>query len=430
MRSEEFVFLLFNNWELYLFYFLINSFFAFLAFRRIIRSVIDPLLLPVSFSVFANTIPPFLYTFHLIESSTFLYFVLSVLCFWTGFMMNNRSTSPSNRYFYNDSSISKILYYVFYVNWILVKGLTYYLQGVPLFMESRLDLYANSGGVGILGRFETVLSLFCLLYSFDIIYSRKRGRWIAFLFLFLWTLSAVLSGSKSAFMGILNAYFFFSFYVIYKKVFFKKVIKYLLLAVIVGIIILVAQRGSDISSSLYMLFFRFIANGDIYWEAYPLNLQDSIVIQNPILHLFQGLLGGLRLVDYSDPSLGTAIGFQVHRTVYPELSDLSVGPNARIPILSFILFKWYGLFFSFLLGCIVSFVLFKLYKYLPQGIIGTTIYALFYMNFITFITDPVLACANFFNTLLGLFVLLSMTLLLHLLCHNLYAKNNSNYSGL
>lgn len=426
MRFEEFSLLLYEHIEVYLLILVFNSAIAYAFFKNRILSIIDPLLLPVIYAVFANTVPIFLFYNGAISASSFIYFLCSVSIFWFAFSLNKRIIIPSDTSFKDDLRISKFVFYICFVIWLIIKVVTYSLQGIPIFLESRLTLYSESGGLGVLGRIETIIALFCTLYSFYVLDEKRSGRFIAYLYLFLWAISAVLSGSKSAFLNLISIAFFYMFFVARRKIKLKKFVKYFVLAIVCAVLVIVIQRGSDLGNAFLMLVIRFVASGDIYWEAYPLGLENSIIIENPMLHVFQGLLGGLRFIDYSDPAIGTALGFQVHWTVYPELADKALGPNARIPILSYVMYGWGGLLFSFIVGYLVSFVTFKLYSFFPKGLLGTTMYAVCYMNALSYITDPILGSSNLFNTILGCLLLLFIALISNLIIKGFDKNLNCN----
>lgn len=408
MRSEQFFILMYLKWYWYVPILLGVAVLFYLSLRRKILSIIDPLFFAVITTIFANTVPVFLYASDEIDASTFIYFVLSSLSFWLPFLLIKRSKGECvlhKQYLIKyDSIIASDVFIFCLITWLGCTILTYALSGVPIFMDSRLETYASGGGIGLLGRLRSPCSVYCLLYSIYAIRTHYKRKTLVKIFILLWIISAILSGSKSSILPLLFMYFFYTKYIRQTDIRIPK--KYLFLAVVGALCVVMIQSNGNILLSTVSILQRFVASGDIYWEAYPEDLQESLVVNNPFIYLLQGLLGGLRLIDYQDHRIGLNLGYQVHNIVYPELIGVLKGPNSRVPFLSYVLFDWGGIIFSFVLGLFTSLLLFRANKYLPSGVIGTAMFAIIYMNACSFITDPVLGFSNLFDSIIGIILLI------------------------
>lgn len=217
-------------------------------------------------------------------------------------------------------------------------------------------------------------------------------------------ITGILSGSRASFFIFLYSYFGYQF--LYKgvKPNFKKFVKYFPVAVIGAIIVLLLTSKGNLSDAFILLAQRVIASGDCYWQAYPNEIINNMDIKNSMSYLFSGILGPLRLIDYS--TVSPPIGAQLTWNLFPYLEGVMVGPNARPPILGYVLFGRMGLLFSLMLGIFTSGVMFRLAAFLPKGFIPSVFVMYLYLNMLAFIVDPVYGFTCLFDVLLNFSFLL------------------------
>ena len=266
-------------------------------------------------------------------------------------------------------------------------------------MNSRLELYQDAAsGSGILSKFGSISFIFILLYSLHRILEYKEIR-------YLWILSFLivdcfLSGSKGAILSIFFGYFYYCFF--YKNRAPKLPKKYIPLIALFPIIVIGAGVGSEYGEGLYggflSLLFRFTAYGDVYWYAYPNNVIDSINYHTPVLHFFSGLLGPLKIVSWEN--VEKPIGVKLYWALINSDDGTIGGPNARIPIASWVYFKWGGLLMSLIFGYIMAKVIYSIRKYIPHSLLGIIIYSFFYSAALTIPFDTTVFFDNMITILL------------------------------
>lgn len=400
MRIHEFFLNVFyENIILYIVCLLLATIATIPLFKKYTNGILDPFFFILFMTVFAYAIPPFLFFTGNCSFRNFAYFLISETFLWIGFyIVYKLKRDFSINKIKNEEVIMEYLFYISLLLFILSKLYSYLFIGIPLFMQYRLDAYIESNGLGILKRISEFASLFLLIYSFYLKDHNKRVYLFVFILIFIDT---ILSGSKSAVLTIFHSYFIYTFF--YKDSVPKIKTKYILIMLCFPfLILLLANSGSDISAVSAGIFTRMIANGDVFWYAYPNNTIDNIHINNFFTNLFVGLLGPFRLIDYNtvEPNIGLQINWEIEPTIY----GTNAGPNARPSIAGWIYFKWYGLIFSFLIGCFISFCIYYIKKYFTKSILGVILFGFLYQNAITFLIDPLLGFSYLSNFILNIII--------------------------
>lgn len=395
MRIEYFFAILFNNLNTYILSLIIVIVIYYPILKKTVQSIIDPMFTALIGLIFANSVTLFLLLISKISPILFIHFSLSEIIFWCSFFIFRKSSGTviSNTNI-NDQKISESLFKIFFALMVMSNLLTYYLLGIPLFMDSRLETYLSGGGIGILSHINNFSTFFCSVYLFHLISNKHKITGIITLLIII--LFCILSGSKGSILGIAYSYYIYIYFFKKKTISSKKIMKYIPLIILFPLITISIQNNSGIINSIYALTCRVVSYGDGYFMAYPYNDIDNVHISNPILYLFSGLLGPLRLVDYS--SIDSAIGLQLAESIYPDLDKIT-GPNARLPILNWVLFGWGGLFLCFILGIFFAWIKTHLSRKFPRSIISVIIYGYIYCKSMTLLTDPTLFIGNIFTIL-------------------------------
>lgn len=403
MSVDTFLLLLALNWELYLLALVLSIGLLTPMFLRHTLGWFDPLRISVIFAMLANAVPFFLFFTQQISTETLIYFFLSEALFWIGIVRFAGHRSPlSPKYTLAFSErLGFQLYIIFFGLYVLFTLFSYAKVGIPLFLDkSRLSVYAGTGGLGILSRFNSFFSIYTMFYSFYLIHRREK-RLLAFTALALSIVFLIFTASKSAFLNVLFSFWGFNFFYLRQVPQSRKVFGYLLLGIVGAIFILIMQTagiGGNLNTATIGFGVRLAASGDTYFYAYPDNMYRVIEVGNPFIYLFQGLLKPLRLIGENDL---ISAGNQLAWVVMPSSVGENLGPNSRMPLLSYVLWGWGGLIFSYLSGLFVSFFLFRLPHYLPGGIVPAAFFTYLYIFTNSAITDFGLGISYWFDYMLN-----------------------------
>ena len=157
MRNGEFWLYYINNIELGLFYGIIILFINFFILKKYIYSIFDPFVITLLSSSLAYSVVFFMYHLNLINDYYFLSFIGTQTAFFLGFFLIKpiklknvmKTATVSSLHF---STSVKYLYFFSVVLYIPSQLIVYYVTGIPLFMESRLEQYSGGSGFGIFNR--------------------------------------------------------------------------------------------------------------------------------------------------------------------------------------------------------------------------------------------------------------------------------------
>ena len=209
----------------------------------------------------------------------------------------------------------------------------------------------------------------------------------------------MLSGSKSSFLNLIFVIFFislFNYKVADKNV--KNILKQIrktqwklfLFAVISTIIIIALQSflkygDKEIIHPLLKLIMRFVNTGDIYMLAYPNDFLEHMEEGNFFLALFKDIIGMFRFMSWDE--LPAHIGLQLFQAHYN--TDLIMGPNARHNVFGLFYFgPIWSIYFSFLIGIIISYLRNKLFFKVNSSVMGMVIYIIVAKSALAFEADP------------------------------------------
>jgi hypothetical protein len=395
-----------DNILLYLFSLLICTIIYIPIIKKVVYNFFDPILFALVFAILANSIPVFLYLTNHISNEKFAFIILSESLFWFGYFFLAKSKIQFSKYtIVNDYKIGYLLFWFFLTLNILSHLITYSLFGIPLFAETRLSTYSNSGGWGILSHILKFASFYSLVYVFYLYFNKPKSLLIFIFVLLTSVIFSFLSGSKSSILGILFAFFIYKYFYEKSNISFKSMKKYLFIILLFPFIIIGFQhgRGASVLNSIVSFAMRLLANGDVYWMGFPNDVIDTINIENPFTYLFSRILGPFRVIDIS--LVPPPIGAQLYWINYPSEEGVMKGPNTRLPVLSWVLFRWFGLFISFFIGVFCAWWRTRIMQYLPHGIITVILYGYIYISFTAFFTDPLLASSSIFSMSFSFFII-------------------------
>ena len=390
MSTEEFLLMVYSDlWGYFLILMTVAITFVPL-FKRYVNSIFNPFFLFLIMTIFAYTVPFFIYIKGYCPEKHLIYFILSELLFWIFFVnVSFKPTKFKDSYIVNELIFAKILFVFALTVYLFTSVYTYTKIGIPLFMRSRLEIYSQEGGTGIgaLGRFQSFAQAYVLFYSFLKLLKYKKRRYvILFILIFI---DSILGGSKSGVMNIVNWFFIYAFFLQHSLPKIKLIYIPLILSAPILVIVLsgyVSEGG--VFEAFLSLLDRFSVNGDTYYKAYPYDTISQVHISRPLLDLFKGVLAPFRII--SPKSLDDSIGLQLAWTVNPQLWGITLGPNARVAVMGWVYYRWGGLVFSAISGWFASTLIFKTRRYFTQSFLGIFVYGyIFLMSFII-LTDPAL----------------------------------------
>jgi len=423
MNNYEFYAIALTHIELFMVLLVVSIILHILIFRPIIYSIIDPLLLPAISNVFCFVVVYLLFFTNNTSPLTFISYNLTQLAFFIGLYTfrkikfkkggeeNVDNAKDSHRY-------ETIAFYFFSTVYLGCMSIIYLTKGIPLFMQSRLETFAEGGGEGILGRITDVSSIFALYAFFCIIKIDKlRFKEIPkYIILLLIFLTFFLSGGKGNFLTVISTFFCYLLFRRHKKasyyhyiIFLKKhSLKLLIFAgvFVLGIIVVQSNNATTPEEAqlnpVLMLALRFLHSGDIFWYAYPNNVYLVINGSHWFSALFTDTLGLFRIYQWED--LPQAIGIVLKNIHHP--SDVPQGPNARHNIFGLIYYGFWGsIVFSYLIGAIIAFVRFKLLLFLKNNILSGFIFTYLFIKISALDTDPMLTM-TYMNNLFFIFPIL------------------------
>lgn len=443
MNKFDFDLHLIENLDYALFYIFISGLVSYLLMRKNIYSIFDPLFFGMIMASCAYSTVLYSHHFDLISNYYFYSFILTQSFFFFGFLLNKPILKSDYSHFNinygreSDISPAFFIYILGSCLFILSQLIVYYVSGIPLLMESRLEMYAGGGGYGLLGRIIYVTSIISLSFaSYRLFFMKNKllSNFYDYFIVLFSIMVAALSGSKAGILILLFTVFitlFFGRKINFNKKTekkFQKIAVFLLVLLIpVAFLTLYIQLGFEgIDEILISLALRFVHSGDIFFMSYPndvlmhLNTND-----NGIFALFRSILGALRIVSRED--LPVNLGLQVYWYQYD--TDLISGPNARHNVFGLFYFGFIGsLFFSFSVGYIFGFVRNRLYKKLKPTQTNVILYTLLVMSINYAGQDPSgQAIEYLFSVLLIFTPLYFISLMLYAISKKNHKESNEKY---
>lgn len=301
------------------------------------------------------------------------------------------------------------------------------IAGIPLFRASRIGAFAGSGGLGILERVQSgtiLIATFsaCFVLGESISQFRKRGAVLFFVWLVIYSAA---SGSKGSLLVVAQIIFVYIF--VFKRqklgenLFFggKKGIPILFGATAFALFVIAVQSEGTLIEVVSAFAFRLISYGDIYIYAYINDTLLEVRGDNPLIGLFGGFLSTFRLFPVD--MIYTNMGYQLSSIVFPGLDYMS-GPNPRHNVFGFHFFGWFGIIYSFLIGCFIVALQRFLYCQVNPTYIGSLLRFLLYFALLSVVGDFDYAMATLADAIISLIVVVFFSLLFY------YSNNENNRS--
>ena len=362
---------------------------------------------------FTAVVPFFLYSTGQIDLDITLYFAFAQIAFWIAYLIPaQKQIIFSKRVITDEKKVTYILFVIFFITFFILTIISYILLGIPLFKESRLETYAGSG-LGIFARILPFAQIYCIFYGYFIWRDLKRGSLKKLIIVFsfiIFLITGILSGSRSSFFIFLFVYWGYCFFYLKNIYPIARYYKFLVLGVLISIFTFVIKSESfGALDGIIGFGLRVISSGDNYFMALPNNVWERVLTGPWYTHLFNGLLGPLRIINSAAGP--PPVGYQIAWAVNPTLDGIATGPLSSPALLGFLYFNWGGIIFSFLLGLFISFFIYKFPKLMPSGLLTSIFFTYFYMQMLSFIQDATLGMAYLFDSILNFFIFLTLIFL-------------------
>lgn len=359
----------------------------YIAFKRYWKSVLDPLSFMILGSCMGCAVVLFLHFAKLIDDIYFFSYCTTQLCFYFGFRYGYKNKITfiirSEKRIKDLNQFAKYVFISAAIIDIFSQMLQYKMQGIPIFMPSRLNMMTDAGGAGILSRIISICRAFTIIMGLYYYMQKNNStpllRKFAISYLIYVAITCVLSGSRSSIIIFGTAFFYYviSFREVYPKLnsyLSKYELRILFVLLSLAIVVNIIKFG-NLSTGIQMLGVRILSFGDTYYYAYPNHLIEQVDNSQPFKSIFSSFLGFFRIYSYSE--LPNPIGLDLFH-FFSSNGDVG-GPNARQNIVSYLYFGLFGgLLFSYILGWITGYFRKLFFKTRHKTLLGIAISAWLY----------------------------------------------------
>lgn len=358
--------------------------------RQLAMNIFDPLFIVILADWFGFALVAFMHLNGDIRAEHFHYYVCSQLAFYGGLLAAKAAfRGPRPLPFDPPFALVKWVFSFALAIHFAATAVKWGLTGIPLFNTSRLGAFAESGGLGIIERFETG-AFYIFTFSVMLLWVRfrKQAFWISVGGILWLLLYIAFSGSKAALLGVMQVYFLARYLVSDRLAsgFFgaKGGGKAFATAALFSLGVLVVQSQGNLQEALLGLAFRLVSFGDIYIYAYINDTLRYIQGENPFIGLLGGTLSTFRLMP--GEWLYKNMGLQFSEIIFPDL-DYLAGPNPRHNVFGFHFFGWGGLIFSLLIGLVIAYLQSRLYRRPSSGYFSALWAFLLYFSLVSLSGD-------------------------------------------
>jgi hypothetical protein len=374
------------------------------AFRNRLHSLFDPLVYVLVMSSVATSMLLLMTWAGAISTLKCAFVLATLLLFYGGFLLSDRSASfqPASPTLWTQRHGSAFaLSVIFWINCVLL-GVSYTFFGIPLFLESRLEQFAGSGGFGAIGRFLTGIEFCGLVLAFIAMGNGSRRSFWAKAIVVQFAVSALLSGSKG---GILFAVFAWYLARVYASGGWcrteklpRKVAVFVGLVLLFPIVVIVIQSAEGgLLGAAGALAMRIAGEADAYAYFLGADAIDRIARFDLIAPL-RPVLAAFRLVPAeSSINPGSEIISEVLGVDSP-----SAGPNSRLAVYLLFYYSYGGILLAPLLGVMLGVMRNLVARHTRHSPMVFAIAAAAYLHMTKVEVDPQLTIAGLFGLALVL----------------------------
>lgn len=400
MTTADFYLTLASNLSGYLALLLAALAIYFLALRKVVWSIFDPLFFSYLSAAFAASVVVFMYVEGQISKASLCSFLSTEVAFIVGFRVFQPTLAPARartacKLGPHDNISVKVGLLLALLLFVVGQAQIYALHGIPAFSESRLQQHYDTSALGAaLNKVVPVtrvllvwFSMHCLFFRSDIWFRR-----FAQIAVGLVIVTYLLSGSKGGLIEMLFLLFVYQWWFRDQlaedtKLRIQKNLRRALVVTVFLALAVIALR-TDTTVGLDLLLYlagRFIQSGDTFIYAYPNDALSFIPTSNFLAALFPGSFGSLFDVARSQP-----IGFQLAE--YVNGYEMQEAPNTRHNVFGLLYFGLLGApVYSFVLGFTLRLFSRTLYHSLNKDCFTGAIFATVYLSIAGLQTDANLA---------------------------------------
>ncbi len=415
MNSPEFMLLLYRNWDVMFISIVFVSSIYILLFKKYFLSIFDPILFSFFFSMIGGATMFFLFFIDKLKGDYLLFYILTQGAFFIGILffrpikIKSIYNKKDNEY---DILTIKYFYLLTSISLIILQSFIYFFKGIPLFMESRLNVIGDDILFKFYNRLKDIFYIPVILLMYYFIFSKKHSFYKKYsvIVLFFIIISNILNGSKAALISLVFVYFIYALFSLKNNEFYsfnilKKHVKKVVFLSLLGAMTVVTLSEQTNNSLLFILY-RIFISGDSYFMTFPYSTIENFVSRDHwFVNLFASPLSLLGIIPTD--MVPSPLGFDIME--YHNKVNLFKGPNPRHNILGYVYIGYYGaILFSFIIGLLYSFIRNKLYFLLPSNPIGLIIYGSFLFSIIQIEADFYNALASLINSFICmLFIFIS-----------------------
>jgi len=358
----------------------------------------------------------FLFFIDKLKGDYLLFYILTQGAFFIGILffrpIKIRSICNKKNTDYNNILTIKYFYLFASISLIILQSFIYFFKGIPLFMESRLNIIGDDILFKFYNRLKDIFYIPVILLMYYFIFSKKYifyKKYSIIVLLFI-IISNILNGSKAALISLVLIYFVYALFSLknsdsYSFNILKKHTKKVFLLSLLGAIVVVTLSEKTDNSLLFILY-RIFISGDSYFMTFPYSTIENFVSRDHwFINLFASPLSLLGIIPTD--MIPSPLGFDIME--YHNKVNLFKGPNPRHNILGYVYIGYYGsILFSFIIGVLYGFIRNKLFFLLPSNPIGLIIYGSFLFSIIQIEADFYNALASLINSFICmLFIFIS-----------------------
>jgi hypothetical protein len=361
MSTLEFANVLLNNIEsYYLILLFISPLYIYIIYRKAL-GIFDPLTFAITGSMFATATAVFVLRIDPTAEDYIFSFFSTELLFLIGYLL----VAPNailidfcqRKYtvvekFAIDSNANLLLLVLFYM---VLKIIQYLIVGIPLLTYNRLNM--ASGGLGVFQTLSTALFPLLCLRVYKQFTIKIKNKITAYSALLVIIITILMDGSKAGVLIATQMFFMCSIMfktddekLGHKNRLSKKKIIIILFVILSPLLLNILTKFDNVADGLYGIAFRLVGFGDIFYQSYSNNVIETISKNYSIFDILYPLLGTFKVVSI-DPNY-YSVGEILTQTV--ELSFEGGGANARINIISYLIFGNLGFIFSFAAGLFIG----------------------------------------------------------------------------
>ena len=396
MHPIEFFLFTIDEWEIFLFLFIVCCFILYiLTLRLSISGLFDPFHLTYTFTIGTKyAVLIYLYIYDLIDLYYFTLFSLYGIVFYLGlvyFSKKDKNLIKTTINFLIPKGAENIAFYFILLLFILVSLYIIYNIGFGLFAEA--NRFENNKGNGAFVRITDCFGIFIIAYISIMLYKKyeKNGyksNFISYLsyfgvFLFI-IFFTILNGAKAIFLVcILTIIVSISIYK-NKKInlgFFKGTILFTIATffALAGLSLNLIINNYDVHINLVIQEFihRIVANGNQTYMGLPNNVIEKIETDNIFIRIGMQIFGSgfmSNIVGYDTNNLAVGRQFLIYHAGTDDI--VAGGPTSHFDLFAYV---YFGPFFS------IVFIIFL--SYLIGSIKATSNYcnkkSIFYISLVT-----------------------------------------------